>query len=342
MSTNNRFQKAKREMTYMKNLVISPSGGGKSYTSLRLATGFAKRLKELDGKEHRIAYINTEANRGTLYAGEFDYDILDLKPPFEPENYIDAIDDAEDAGYDILIIDSLTHEWSGKGGCLEIHSNIKGKDSYMNWRTVSPRHEAFMDKILDSKLHIFATVRGKDAYERGTTERGNVTYEKVAMGYDQRKNLEYLFYTSFMIDLKTHKAEAVKDNTNLFTLVERLSEKHGKALCDWAYNTTSEKVKELKEEKQKIRDQIKTEEVEEFADGGIYKKEEESEIRDTLSDVIKDIISSVKELALFDKRDEAIEIIQELSDSKDPRKIKDITIAEEIKTKLTEIKKENE
>jgi hypothetical protein len=339
---NNKFQKAKREMTYMKNLVISPSGGGKSFTSLRLATGFANRLKELDGKEHRIAYINTESNRGTLYASDFDYDILDLKPPFEPESYIDAMDDATDAGYDILVIDSLSHEWSGKGGCLEIHSNIKGKDSYMNWKTVSPRHEAFMDKILDSKLHVFATVRGKDAYERGTSDKGFVTYEKVAMGYDQRKNLEYLFFTSFMIDLKTHKAEAVKDNTNLFTLVERLTEKHGKALCDWAYNTTAEKVKELKEEKQKIKDQIKAEEAEEFADGSIYKKEEESEIVDSLSDVISDIISLSKELSLFDKRDDAIEIINELSNSKDPRKITDITIAEKIKTKLTDIKKEIE
>lgn len=341
MSKNNRFQKAKREMTYMKNLVISPSGGGKSYTSLRLATGFAKRLEELDGKEHKIAYINTESNRGRLYAKEFDYDILDLKPPFEPENYMEAMEDAEDAGYDILIIDSLTHEWSGKGGCLEIHSNIKGKDSYMNWKTVSPRHEAFMDKILDSKLHIFATVRGKDAYERGSNERGFVTYEKVAMGYDQRKNLEYLFFASFMIDLKTHKAEAVKDNTNLFTLVERLSEKHGKMLCDWAYNTTSEKAKELKEEKQKVRDQIKAEENEEFAEGGIYKKQLESEISDNLSDIIKDIISLSKELTLFDKRDEAIEVINELGGTKNPNKITNIAIAEEIKIKLNEIKKEN-
>jgi hypothetical protein len=342
MSSTNRFQKAKREMTYMKNLVISPSGGGKSFTSLRLASGFAKRLKELDGKEHKIAFLNTEMNRGTLYAGDFDYDILDLKAPYEPEAYMDAMDDAMEAGYDILIIDSLTHEWSGKGGCLEIHSNIKGKDSYMNWKTVSPRHEAFMDKILDSKLHIFATVRGKDAYERGQNEKGFVTYEKVAMGYDQRKNLEYLFFTSFMIDLKTHKAEAVKDNTNLFTLVERLSEKHGKTLCDWAYNTTAEQVKQLKEEKQKVKDQIKASEAEEFADGGIYKKDEETEIKASLSDVINDIISSVKELTLFDKRDDAIEIISELGNSKDPRKITDIAIAEKIQTRLEQIRKECE
>ena len=339
---SNKFIKAKREMTYMKNLVISPSGGGKSYTSLRLATGFAKQLKELDGKEHKIAYINTEANRGTLYASDFEYDILELKAPYEPEAFMEAMDDAVEAGYDILVIDSLTHEWSGKGGCLEIHSNIKGKDSYMNWKTVSPRHEAFMDHILDSNLHIFATVRGKDAYERGTTDKGFVTYKKVAMGYDQRKNLEYLFFTSFMIDLETHKAEAVKDNTNLFTLQERLSEKHGKALCNWAYNTTSDDVKKQKEELQKIKDKIKTEEAEEFADGGIYKKDEESEITQSVDDVVADILSVAKELTLFDKRDEAIEIINDIAGTKNPKNITDLAIANQVKNKLTEIRKECE
>lgn len=335
---SNRFVKAVRQMSYMKSLLISPSGGGKSFSALKLATGFAKRLKELDGKEHRIAYINTEANRGTLYAKDFDYDILDLKAPFEPESFVEAMDDALEYGYDILVIDGLSAEWSGKGGCLEIHSNIKGKDSYMNWKTVSPRHEAFMDYILDSKLHIFATVRGKDAYERNDNN-GKVSYEKVAMGYDQRKNLEYLFFTSFMIDLKTHKAEAVKDNTGIFSMQERLSEKHGKLMCDWAYNTTDEQVKKMKEDQQKVKDEIKANEEEEFKDGGIYKKEETDEITGSLNDVIAEIISTVKELSLFDKRDDAIEVIEEISEFKDPRKIKDIKQATNIKNKLEEMKK---
>jgi uncharacterized protein YfbU (UPF0304 family) len=273
-----------------------------------------------------------------LYADSFDYDILDLKPPYEPESYISAMDDAESDGYDILVIDSTTHEWSGQGGCLEIHANIKGKDSYMNWKSVSPRHEAFMEKILDSKLHIFATVRGKDAYER-SEDKGKVTYEKVAYGYDQRKNLEYLFFTSFMIDLKSHRAEAVKDNTGIFTLQDRLSEKHGKLICEWAYNTTADQVKKMKEDQQKIKDEIKANEEQEFADGGIYKKEETDEITDSLSDVISDIISTVKELSLFDKREDAIGIIEEVSKLKDPRKIKDIKQATNIKNKLEEMKK---
>ncbi len=319
----------------MKNLVIAPSGGGKSYTSLRLTKGFSKRLEQLDGKKHKIAFINTESNRGELYADEFDYDILDLKAPYEPEAYMEAMDDAIEEGYDIIVIDSLTHEWSGKGGCLEIHSNIKGKDSYMNWRTVSPRHEAFMDKILDSPVHIFATVRGKDAYERSANDKGRVSYEKVAIGYDQRKNLEYLFFTSFMIDLKTHKAEAVKDNTRLFTMNERLSEKHGKAICDWAYNTTADDVKKLKEEQQKVKDEIKATEEEEFSNGGIYKKQEEGELKADLGDIIQDIIELGKDLSNMKMRDAAISTI---GYGGNPRKITNLKEAISIKHDLQELK----
>lgn len=330
----NTFVKAKREMTYMKQLVISPSGGGKSYTSLRMASGFSKQLTELDGKEHRIAYINTEANRGKLYADEFDYDILDLMAPFEPENYIDAIDEAINLKYDIIIIDSLSHEWSGSGGCLEIHANLQGKDSYMNWGKVTPRHEKFMNKIIDSPVHIFATVRGKDAYERSVDARGKVGYEKVAMGYDQRNKLEYLFITSFMIDLETHRATATKDNTKLFTMTDRLSEKHGKDLCNWAYNTTQEDVLNMKKETQAVLDDIKSNEKVELIN---YQKEREEE---GLSDIIGDIVEEGKYLASLNRRDEAFDVIKNVAGVSNPNKITNRVDAEKIRLRLKKMKEE--
>jgi len=325
-----RFKKAVRKMSYMKNLVISPSGGGKSYTTLRLVTGFAKQLELLDGKKHKVAYINTESGRGEMYADYFDYDILNLKAPYSPEEYIECVDDALEDGYDILVIDSLTHEWSGKGGCLEIHNNMSGKDSYVKWGKVSPRHEAFMDKILDCKAHVFATVRGKDAYERTVDSGGKVGYEKMAIGYDQRKNLEYLFYTTFMIDLESHQAKAVKDNTMIFTKNERLSEKHGVELCNWAYNTTAEDVKALKDEQQKAKDDIKANEQAEFADGGVYQKEE-------LGDIVKEIIDLAKEHSANNLRKEAISLI---GHEGNPRLITDLTEANNVKIKLQGLKGE--
>lgn len=321
----NTFRKAKRQLTYMKSLAISPSGGGKSFSSLRLATGFAEKLKQLDGKEHRIAYINTEANRGELYADNqygFDYDILDLRPPFNPEAYIEAMDDAMEAGYDILIIDSLSHEWSGTGGCLELHSNIKGGNSYTNWGKITPRHEAFMTKIIESPIHIFATVRGKDAYEQTTNSNGKTVVEKVAVGYDQRNKLEYLFMTSFMIDLQSHKAEAVKDNTGIFSLNERLSEKHGRLLCEWAYNTTEDDVQKHREQVQKVQDEIKANE----------EKELEDIKTQSLAEVVEDVITECKAASDRTSRDEVVKLI---GGSGNPRKeIKSVEQANELLEKL--------
>lgn len=327
-----RIRKAERQMSYMKALCIAPSGGGKSYSFLRLATGFSEQLKKLDGKEHRIGYINTEANRGEMYADKFDYDILDLQPPYTPEAYMDAMDDFIDEGYDILIMDSITHEWSGQGGCLELHAQQKGKDSYMNWKNVSPRHERFMEKIINSKIHIFATVRGKDAYER-VEQGGRIKYEKVAYGYDQRKNLEYLFFVSFMIDLESHYAQAVKDNTEIFTMNALLSEKQGKELCNWAYNTTSDDVQSMRKAQQDVIDKTKAQEEQEFKNGGIYKKQAEKELRVELGEVVQDIIDIAKGYASQGRREEVIGII---GGDGNPRHISNIKKAVEIKHKLQE------
>jgi len=113
-------------------------------------------------------------------------------------------------------------------------------------------------------------------------------------------------------------------------------------LCDWAYNTTADDVKKLKEEQQRVKDEIKANEEKEFADGGIYNKEDENEITESVSDVVNDIISSVKELTLFDKRDAAIDAINDIINSKDPRTIKDVNVAKKVKAKLDDMKRENE
>ena len=114
-------KKAKREKIYTKIALMAPSGGGKTYGSLRLATGMAQEIEKETGKKARILMANTEAKRGYYYANEFDYDIVDLDPPHNPEKYVELIDFAVKEGYDILIIDSSSHEWEGKGGCLELH-----------------------------------------------------------------------------------------------------------------------------------------------------------------------------------------------------------------------------
>lgn len=117
------FQKAKREQVWLKVLLSGASGSGKSYSALKLATGVANKC------DSRIAYLGTEGSRNKYYADEFEYDLLELDEPFEAEKYVEAIDAAVDAGYKVLIIDSLTHEWKWLN---ETHDKMPG-NSFTNW-----------------------------------------------------------------------------------------------------------------------------------------------------------------------------------------------------------------
>jgi len=156
------ISQAKRELIWVKVALMAPSGGGKTYSALRLASGMREELKKL-GIETKILMANSESTRGRYYANEFEYDILDVQSPHEPEMYAELIDYAVSEGYKILIMDSTSHEWEGKGGCLELHTRAGG--TYQAWAKVTPRHNKFIEAIADSPLHIIATMRGKDQYE---------------------------------------------------------------------------------------------------------------------------------------------------------------------------------
>ena len=227
-------KKAKREKIYTKIALMAPSGGGKTYGALRLATGMAEEIKAESGKDARILMANTEAKRGYYYANEFNYDIVDMDPPHNPERYVELIDFAVKEGYDILIIDSSSHEWEGKGGCLELHQQAGG--TYQSWAKVTPRHNKFIQAIADSPIHIIATMRGKDQYEMTKDEKGRTNVQKLGVGAKQRDGFEYEFTVTFLIDQKTNTAEVQKDNTHIFDSEGPtiLSENHGRKLMQWA------------------------------------------------------------------------------------------------------------
>ena len=227
-------KKAKREKIYVKIALMAPSGGGKTYGSLRLATGMAEEIKAQTGKDARILLANTEAKRGYYYANEFDYDIVDIDAPHNPEKYVELIDFAVSEGYDILIIDSSSHEWEGKGGCLELQQQAGG--TYQSWAKVTPRHNKFINAISDSQIHIIATMRGKDQYEMEKDDRGRTTVSKLGVGAKQRDGFEYEFTCTFLIDQKTNMATAQKDNTHIFEneTATLLSEAYGKKIIEWA------------------------------------------------------------------------------------------------------------
>ena len=218
------FVKAKKEKIWTKILLGGSSGSGKTYSALRLATGLAKKCGS------GIAAIDTEAGRIRYYANEFDFSDMQLTEPFTPEKYIEAINDAVDSGFKVLIIDSISHEWNY---CVDIHDKMPG-NSWTNWSKVTPRHDAFMEKILQAPIHIIATVRGKDEYVL-EEKNGKQTPKKVGLGFKQRDGVEYNYTATFNIAQDTHIAEDTKDNTHIFEgRYEVLTEKDGEALYDWA------------------------------------------------------------------------------------------------------------
>ncbi len=218
------FQRAERKRAYLKLALTGPSGSGKTYSALKLAFGLGKR----------IAVLDTENESASLYADLGTYDVCTVGAPFTVAKYQAAISDAIQAGYDVLILDSLSHAWAGEGGLLTQKEALdtRGGNSYTNWATITKQHEAFKASILQAPVHIIATMRSKVEYAINQTN-GKSVPQKLGMAPIQRDGLEYEFTTVF--DLAAdHSAVTSKDRTGLFDgLNAMLTEQHGKRLATW-------------------------------------------------------------------------------------------------------------
>jgi len=201
-----KFVKAERKKAKARILLAGPSGSGKTWSALLIAKG-------IGGK---IAAIDTEAGSLSNYEHLAAVDVLELGPPFSPEHYMEAIDAAANAGYDVLIIDSITHEWNGKGGILEIKDKLTGANDYTKWGQLTPRHSAFIEAMLHAPLHVIATVRSKTEYVLEENDKGKQAPRKVGMAPVQRDGMEYEFTTVFDLRQQDNVASCSKDRTGLF------------------------------------------------------------------------------------------------------------------------------
>jgi len=197
---------AERKQAKIKMGLQAPSGAGKTYSSLLLAYGLVNNWS-------RIAIIDTENHSADLYAHLGNYQVLALEQPYSPERYIQAIEICQKAGIEVIIIDSISHEWEGIGGILDIHGAMMG-NSFTNWAKVTPRHNNFVQKILQSNSHIIATIRSKQDYVL-SEKNGKMIPEKVGLKGVTREGLDYEFTVVLELDLK-HQATATKDRTGLF------------------------------------------------------------------------------------------------------------------------------
>lgn len=218
------FTKAERKKAKLKLNLSGPSGSGKTYSALLMGTGLGER----------IAVIDTENESASLYAKEFKFDTLTLKPPFNPERYAGAIQAACNMGYDVLIIDSVSHEWTGTGGCLEINdltarTKFKG-NTWSAWSDTTPRHRKFIDAILQTDMHIITTTRAKTETVQGEGKK----ILKLGMKSEQREGYEYELTVALDLVHDNHFVIPSKDRTRLFNPDgEQITKETGERLLAW-------------------------------------------------------------------------------------------------------------
>lgn len=218
------FKKAEKKKAKLRLGVTGPSGSGKTFSALRLATGFG-------GK---IAVIDTEKGSASLYADKFEFDVLELEPPYAPERYIEAMNAAVQAGYDIIIMDSISHAWAGEGGLLNQKEQLdaRGGNSFTNWAKMTPKQERFISALIGCPAHIIVTMRSKQEHVQ-VSEGGKTKIQKVGLAPIQRDGFEYELTTVFDVAIN-HECEASKDRTGLFTdKIFKIDENTGKTFRQW-------------------------------------------------------------------------------------------------------------
>jgi len=224
------LRKATRQKAKIRLGLSAVSGGGKTYTALLIAFGITSDW-------NKIAIIDTENNSADLYAHLGGYNVLPLAPPFSPEAYINAISECEDAGMEVIIIDSIAHEWEGEGGVLALCDSIGG-GFQTAWKQLTPRHEKFKQKILQSKCHIITTVRRKQEYilVEEMNKSGKMVQKPVKAGMKEitREGWEYELTVNLELDVR-HHATASKDRTGLFVNTDPFipTIETGKLIKEW-------------------------------------------------------------------------------------------------------------
>lgn len=216
------LQKASRKKASIKMSLQGPSGSGKTYSSLLLAYGLCNDWT-------KIAVIDSENHSSELYSHLGSYNVLQLSAPYTPEKYTQAIDASGQAGMQVIIIDSISHEWEY---ILETHAGMNG-NSFTNWQKIGLRHKAFIQAVLNAKAHIIVTTRTKQDYVLNE-RNGRMVPEKVGLKAVQREGLDYEMTLVFDLTMK-NTATASKDRTGLFfgKPEQKLGVETGRAIYHW-------------------------------------------------------------------------------------------------------------
>lgn len=207
------FKKAVRKARKARIAIAGPSGSGKTMTALRLAKGMATT--------GRILLLDTEKGSSTLY-DDLDFDQADL-PDFGYDTYLAALKQAAEAGYEVVIVDSLSHAWEE---FLDQHNKMQG-NSFTNWAKITPKYNQLIQAIVQFPAHIICTMRAKTEYVLSDKGNGKQVPERVGMGVIMRPGSEYEFDVVGMLDI-THNMTVEK--TRLAWLADKIITKPDEGL----------------------------------------------------------------------------------------------------------------
>jgi hypothetical protein len=243
------FTRATKKQAKLRAALFGPSGAGKTFTALRIATGIGGP----------IAFIDTERGSASKYSDRFDFDVLEL-PNKDIDTYCEAIRAAAKQGYNVLVIDSLSHAWQELLEEVERLAKAKYKgNSWSAWSEGTPKQRQLIDAILDYPGHVIATMRSKTEW---ITEQhnGKSAPKRVGLSPEQGKGIEYEFDMLIEISVE-HIANVIKDRTGRFQdkTIDKPGESFGKALVDWLsegapHERTGDLIKLLQAERKVARD----------------------------------------------------------------------------------------
>jgi hypothetical protein len=219
------FKIAERKRIPLKFSISGLAGSGKTMSAIKLAKGLVK------GDMGKVIFADTENSSAQLYAELGPFRHANINKPYEPEKFVKFIELAQQAGAEVIIIDSASHEWNGEGGCLDIHSKLGGK--FQDWAHVTPRHNKFIEAIKQAKCHVILTFRQKEDAAL-LNENGKVKVVKAGLKDETREGMAYEMSIAFDVN-KEHLATTSKDRTGLF--MDRtpfvISEETGTEILNW-------------------------------------------------------------------------------------------------------------
>lgn len=240
------FRPAVRENVPLLIGLAGGTGSGKTFSAMTLAKGIAG--------SKRFAVIDTENGRAKHYAETFSFDVEDLKAPFRPQQYADAIQAADEAGYPVVVVDSMSHEWAGDGGCLDWHDELMGGDQKKNlsaWIEPKRAHKHMVTRLLQMRAHVILCFRAEPKVEAVRENGQTKIVPKASLtGLDgwlpiSEKNLPYELTASFLLMADApgvpKPIKLQEQHKTLVRLDGPLGEGAGKRLAEWAAGKTPAK-----------------------------------------------------------------------------------------------------